>query len=114
NHSASNTYKLASSDLQAYIWEQGAGYVSMDASQWRSFGQDTNGIWISPTDSTFVSTKFTPYQAVSTVGSTQVWSLPTMTSTLLTTEVSGAQGKVTQVAGPILSGGVWWWNVKYN
>jgi hypothetical protein len=109
----SNTYQLAASDPAAYDWQGGSSYVSMDASQWQSFGQDTAGTWISPTDTTFPSAKFTPNQAVSTVGSAQVWSLPTTTSTLVTTEVSGAQGTITQVAGPIFTGGAWWWNVTY-
>ncbi len=114
NHWASNTYKLAPSDQVTYVWQGKSSYTSMDASQWQSFSQDTAGTWISPTDSTFPSAKFTANQAVSILGSTQVWSLPTTNSTLVTTEVSGAQGTITQVAGPILTGGAWWWNVKYD
>jgi parallel beta-helix repeat protein len=113
NHWSSNTYKLAPSLQLAYVWQGGSSYVSMDANQWRSFGQDTAGTWISPTDSTFPSAKFKANQAVSTVASTQVWSLPTTTSTLVKTEVS-VQGTITKVAGPILSGGAWWWNVKFD
>jgi hypothetical protein len=114
NHWESNTYKLGSSAQLAYVWGNTSGYSSMDATQWQSYGQDTAGTWISPTDSTFPTTKFTPKQTVSTVASTPVWSLPTTTSTLVATEASGAQGTITQVAGPILTGGVWWWNVKYT
>jgi hypothetical protein len=112
NYWTSNTYKL--SNALAYIWKGGSSYVSMDSAQWRSFGQDTAGTWISPTDSTFPSTKFSANQAVQTVSSTQVWSLPTTTSTLVTTEVSGAQGTITKVAGPIRTSGAWWWSVKYS
>ena len=103
NHWTSNTYKLAVSGGDFYTWSGGTSYISMDAGQWQSSGQDTAGTWISSTDSTFPSTKFTPNQAISTVASTQVWSLPTTTSTLVATEVSGTQGTITQVAGPILT-----------
>jgi hypothetical protein len=113
NHWTSNTYKLAVSGGDFYTWSGGTSYISMDAGQWQSSGQDTAGTWISSTDSTFPSTKFTPNQAISTVASTQVWSLPTTTSTLVATEVSGTQGTITQVAGPILTAGAWWWNVTY-
>jgi hypothetical protein len=113
NHWTSNTYKLAVSGGDFYTWSGGTSYISMDAGQWQSSGQDTAGTWISSTDSTFPSTKFTPNQAISTVASTQVWSLPTTTSTLVATEVSGSQGTITQVAGPILTAGAWWWNVTY-
>jgi hypothetical protein len=114
NHWSSNTYKLAASDQAAYDWQGGSSYVSMDASQWQSFGQDTTGTWISATDSAFPSAKFTAKEAVSTVGSTQVWSLPTTSSTLVTTEGSGTLGTITQVAGPILTGGAWWWNATFE
>jgi hypothetical protein len=113
NHWTSNSYKLSSPGGNFYTWSGGPSYASMSATRWQSFGQDTAGTWISSTDSGFPSAKFTANQAVSTVGSTQVWSLPTMTSTLVTTEVGGAQGTITQVAGPILTSGTWWWNAKY-
>ena len=112
NHWTSNTYKL--SNALAYDWKGGSSDVTMDATQWQSFGQDTAGTWIAPTDSTFPSTKLTANQAIQTVGSTQVWSLPTTSSTLVATEVSGEQGTVTKVAGPIRTGGAWWWSVKYS
>jgi Right handed beta helix region len=112
NHWTSDTYKLSNS--LAYTWMGGATYVNMTSAQWQSFGQDTTGTWISPTDSSFPSIKFTANQTVQTVSSTQVWSLPTISSTLVTTEASGTQGTVTQVAGPIRTGGMWWWSVKYN
>jgi hypothetical protein len=112
NYWTSNTYKL--SNALSYTWKGGTSYVSMDSAQWHSFGQDTAGTWISPTDSTFPSTKFTANQAVQTVSSTQVWSLPTTSSTLVATEGSGAQGTVTKVAGPIRTSGAWWWSVKYT
>jgi hypothetical protein len=112
NYWTSNTYKL--SNTLAYDWKGGSSDVTMDATQWQSFGQDTAGTWISPTDSTFPSTKFTANQAVQTVSSTQVWSLPTTSSTLVATEGSGAQGTVTKVAGPIRTSGTWWWSVKYS
>jgi hypothetical protein len=113
NHWKSNTYKLAASDQLAYVWQGGSSYAHLDAARWRSFGQDTAGTWNASTDSAFPSSKFTPNEAVSTVGSTQVWSLPTTTSTLVKTEVSGVKGTITQVAGPILTSGAWWWSVKY-
>jgi hypothetical protein len=112
NHWTSNTYKLSSS--LAYTWMGGTSYVSMDSVQWQSFGQDTIGAWIVPTDSTYPSTKFSANQIVHTVSSTQVWSLPTTSSTLVVTEVGGLQGTVTKVAGPIRSAGAWWWSVKYS
>ena len=88
--------------------------MSLDSTQWQSFVQDTAGTWISPADSTFPSSKFSPNQAVYTVRSTQVWSLPTTSSTLVATEVSGEQGTITKVAGPIRTSGAWWWSVKYR
>lgn len=114
NHWTSNTYQLASSDPSAFVWEKGStGYSSYDASHWKAFGQDTAGTWISAGTSTIPIGQFSAYAGVSTVASTEVWSLPTTTSTLLKTEASGTQGTITQVAGPILSGGSWWWNVKF-
>ena len=112
NHWNSNTYQL--SNALAYTWKGGSSSVATVAKQWQSFGQDTAGTWISPTDSTFPSTKFTATQTVHTLSSTQVWSLPTTSSTLVATEGSGAQGTVTKVAGPIRTSGAWWWSVKYN
>jgi hypothetical protein len=114
NRWASNTYKLSNSAGNFYIWEEGSNYVGMDASHWQSFGQDTAGTWISSTDSGFPSAKFAAARRVRTVASTQVWSLPTTTSALVMIEVIGAQGTVTQVAGPIRTDGVWWWSVKYD
>ena len=113
NHWQSNTYKLPNS-VNLYIWKGGSGYAGMDATQWQSFGQDTAGTWISSTDSTFPSAKFSANQRVYVLGSAQVWSMPTTTSTLVTTEANGAPGTVTQVAGPIRTGGNWWWNIKYD
>jgi hypothetical protein len=81
---------------------------------WQSFGQDTAGTWIAPTDSAFPSTKFTAGQAVYTASSAQVWSLPTTTSTLVSTEASAARGTITKVAGPIRTSGAWWWMVRYS
>jgi hypothetical protein len=112
NHWTSNAYKL--SNPLAYTWLGGSSYVSMDSTQWQSFGQDTNGTWIAPTDPTLPSSKFTANQNVTAASSTQVWSLPTTTSTLVTTEPSGAQGTITKVAGPIRTSGVWWWSVRYS
>ena len=112
NHWNSNTYQL--SNVLAYIWRGASSSVATIAKQWQSFGQDITGAWISPTDSTFPSTKFTANQTVHTQSSTQVWSLPTTSSTLVATEGSGAQGTVTKVAGPIRTSGAWWWSVKYN
>lgn len=114
NRWASNTYKLSNSAGNFYIWKEGSNYVGMDASHWQSFGQDTAGTWISSTDSGFPSAKFAAARRVRTVASTQVWSLPTTTSALVMIEVIGAQGTVTQVAGPIRTDGVWWWSVKYD
>jgi hypothetical protein len=108
NHWTSNTYKLANS--LAYTWN---GAI-LDSAQWQSFGQDTAGTWVSPTDSASPSTKFSANQAVRTVSSTQVWSLPSTSSTLVTTEAGGAQGTITKVAGPILTSGAWWWSVQYS
>jgi hypothetical protein len=112
NHWTSNTYKLSQS--LAYTWLGGSSYVSLDSAQWKSFGQDTAGTWIASTDATFPSTTFSPNEAVHTVSSTKVMSLPTTTSTLVTTEPSGAQGTITKVAGPIRTSGVWWWSVAYS
>ena len=111
NHWTSNTYKL--SNALAYSWQTGTNDVNVVSSRWQSFGQDITGTWVSPTDSTFPSTKFSANQTVSTVGSTQVWSLPTTSSTLIATEGSGVHGTVTKIAGPIRTSGAWWWNVKY-
>ena len=113
NHWTSNTYKL--SDSLAYTWKgRNTSYVSLDSKQWQSFGQDTAGTWIAPTDSTFPSSKFAANEAVHTLSSTPVWSLPSTSSTLVATETSGAQGTITKVAGPIRTSGVWWWSVMYN
>jgi hypothetical protein len=109
NRWASNTYQLSNLAGTFYSWTGGS---LVDDLQWKIDGQDTAGAWILPT-TTYVSTKFSPNQRVQTVTSAQVWSLPDMAS-LITTESGGAQGTVTQVAGPIVSGGVWWWNVKYD
>jgi hypothetical protein len=112
NHWTSNTYKLANS--LAYTWQGGSSYVNLDSAQWQSFGQDRAGTWVSPTDSTFPSTKFSANKEVKTAGSTQVWSLPTTSSTLVATEAAGATGTITKVAGPILTNGAWWWSVQYS
>jgi hypothetical protein len=112
NHWTSNTYKL--SNPLAYTWLGGSSYVSLDSAQWKSSGQDTAGTWIAPTDSAFPSTTFSPNEAVHTVGSTKVMSLPTTTSTLVSIEASGVQGTITKVAGPIRTSGVWWWSVTYS
>jgi hypothetical protein len=112
NHWVSNTYKL--SNPVAYIWKGASSYVNLDSKRWQSFGQDTAGTWITPTDSAFPSTKFTAGQAVYTVSSAQVWSLPTTTSTLVSTEASAARGTITKVAGPIRTSGAWWWIVQYS
>jgi hypothetical protein len=109
NHWTSNTYQLASSDPSAFFWEN----KSYDESQWKAFGQDTSGNWISAADSTIPIGKFSASEAISTVASTEVWSLPTTTSTLLKTEASGTKGTITQVVGPILTNGVWWWSVQF-
>ena len=66
------------------------------------------------TRSLLMNPQFTANQAVYTVRSTQVWSLPTTSSTLVATEVSGEQGTITKVAGPIRTSGAWWWSVKYR
>jgi hypothetical protein len=112
NHWTSNTYKLT--DSLAYTWQGGSSYVNMDSAQWKSFGQDTAGTWLSATDSASPSTKFSANQAVKTASSTQVWSLPTTGSTLVATEGGGAAGTITKVAGPILTSGAWWWSVQYS
>ncbi|MGI9072220.1 MAG: right-handed parallel beta-helix repeat-containing protein [Bryobacteraceae bacterium] len=113
NHWASNTYKLPSANADSYVWRGGSSYVNMDASSWQGFGNDLNGTWISSTDSSFPSNAFTANEAVQTTTTTQVWSLPTTTSTLVKTEGSGTDGTVTQVAGPIFTNSAWWWNVKF-
>jgi hypothetical protein len=97
-----------------YTWKGGSSYTSLDVAQWHSFGQDTAGTWMPPTDSIYPSTKFSANQTVHTVSPTLVWSLPTISSTLVVTEVGGEQGTVTKVAGPIRSAGAWWWSVKYS
>jgi len=110
----SNTYKLSGAAVSGYTWESGSSYGSLTASQWRSAHQDLSGTWISSSDSSFPSTSFAPLAPVQTVASTPVRSLPTTTSPVIRTEVSGAAGTVTQVAGPILTSGAWWWNVVFN
>jgi len=110
NRWTSNTYQLSNLAGNFYIWTGGS---SVDDLQWKIYGQDTAGTWVSST-TTFLSTKFSANQRLQTLLSAQVWSLPDTTSTLITTETTGAQGTVTQVAGPIRSGGVWWWNVRYD
>src|SRR5712692_2143524 len=110
NRWASNMYQLSNLAGSFYIWTGGS---SVDDLQWKIYGQDTAGNWVSST-TTFLSTKFSANQRLQTLLSAQVWSLPDTTSTLITTETTGAQGTVTQVAGPIHSGGVWWWNVRYD
>src|SRR5205085_10399878 len=55
NHWSANTYKLTSSSTAAYAWNGGSSYVNMDASSWRSFGNDVAGTWISPSDLSFPS-----------------------------------------------------------
>ena len=112
NHWTSNTYKLANS--VAYMWKERSSAMSLDSKQWQSLGQDPAGTWVSPADATFPSAKFTANQAVRTLGSVQVWSLPTVSSTLVTTEPGAAQGTITTVAGPIRTNGAWWWNVLYR
>jgi hypothetical protein len=112
NRWTSNAYKL--SNTLAYTWKGGSTYVSIGAMHWQSFGQDTTGTWISPSDPAFPSTKFTATQTIHTLSSTQVWSLPTTSSRLVATEVSGERGTITQVAGPIRTSGAWWWNVGYS
>ena len=113
NHWTSNTYKLSDALLR-YTWKSASSYPGLDSKQWQSFGQDTAGTWIAPTDSAFPSTKFTAGQAVYTASSAQVWSLPTTTSTLVSTEASAARGTITKVAGPIRTSGAWWWIVRYS
>ena len=104
-----NTYKLGSASATAYVWKN----ENVDASTWRATGHDTSGTWISPTDASFPSSAFTQNESVITAVSTKVYSLPTTTSTLLKTEPVGTDGKVTKVAGPILNGENWWWNVTF-
>ena len=113
NRWTANTYKFSNSG-NFHVWKGGASYVSMDASHWQSFGQDTAGTWILSSDSTFPSTKFSAREVVTTSGSTEVWSLPTRTSTIVTTEAPGMHGKVTKVAGPIRTDGAWWWSVEFD
>ena len=110
NRWTSNTYQLSNLAGNFYIWTGGS---SVDDLQWKIDGQDTAGTWI-PSTNTFVSTKFSANQRLHTLFSTQVWSLPTPTSTLVATEAAGALGTITKVAGPILRGGAWWWMVKYD
>ena len=86
----------------------------MNAAQWQSSGQDVDGSWIPVSVLTFPSSRFVPNQGVHTLIPSEVWVLPATNSTLVATESSGANGAITQVAGPILSGGVWWRNVKYD
>jgi hypothetical protein len=114
NRWTSNTYKLSNSTGNFHVWKGGASYVSMDASRWQSFGHDTAGTWILPSDSTFPSTKFSAHEVITTSGSTEVWSLPTRTSTIVTTEAPRMHGKVTKVAGPIRTDGAWWWSVEFD
>jgi len=114
NRWTANTYKLSSLAGNFYTWQGGTSSVSMTKAQWEAFGQDIGGVWISPTDSNFPSKKFAANQRVRTLLSTQVWSIPTPFSALVTTEAGGALGTITDVAGPILRGGEWWWNVKFD
>jgi parallel beta-helix repeat protein len=109
NHWNGNTYKLGSGSADAYVWKN----QNIDASSWRSLGNDTSGTWISPTDSSFPSNAFGQNQSVITAVTTKVYSLPTTSSTLRKTEPTGTDGTVTKVAGPILTGGNWWWNVAF-
>jgi parallel beta-helix repeat protein len=113
NKWASNIYKLASTTAKSFMWQGGTNYATMDWISWRGYGHDVSGTVVSPTDTTFPTTRFTANQKVETVTSAQLWSLPTTTSTLLTTEAFGATGTLTKVAGPIRTGGVWWWNVRF-
>src|SRR6266478_2937455 len=110
NRWTSNTYQLSNLAGSFYVWTGGS---SVDDLQWKIYGQDTAGTWI-PSTNTFLSTKFSANQRLQTLISAQVLSLPDTSSTLITTETTGAQGTITQVASPIRSGGVWWWNVRYD
>jgi hypothetical protein len=109
NHWNGNTYKLGGGSTDAYVWKN----QNIDASSWRAMGNDTSGTWISSGDSSFPSHAFGQNQSVITAVSTRVYSLPTTSSALLKTEPTGTDGKVTKVAGPILTGGNWWWNVTF-
>jgi parallel beta-helix repeat protein len=110
NHWTGNTYKLPSSTASSYVWNN----KKVDASTWQSYGNDTSGTWISSTDTSFPSTAFSANETVATVGTTNVYSLPTTTSTVVKSEATGTQGTITKVAGPILTSGVWWWNVSFT
>lgn len=107
NHWSGNIYKLGSA--APFVWNN----RNVDSTTWRATGHDTSGTWKSAGDSTFPSNAFAQNQSVITAVSTKVYSLPTTTSTLLKTEPTGTDGKVTMVAGPILNGGSWWWNVTF-
>ena len=114
NHWTSNTYKLPSTTAGSYVWESGSSYGNVDAAQWKAAGNDLAGTWISATDTSFPSSTFTASEAVQTKVAAPVYSLPTITSTLLKTEPNGTSGTVTKVAGPILTSGAWWWNVTFS
>ena len=110
NHWNGNVYKLPSSSAASYVWDN----RSMTASSWMASGQDSSGTWVSSSDSSYPSSAFSQNETVLASGSTKVYSLPTTTSTLLKTEPNGAEGTITKVAGPILTSGVWWWNVSFS
>lgn len=111
NRFTNNTYKLSNLTAGFYIWA--TGLLTKD--QWKTAGEDVSGTWISPTDSSFPSTKFAAGDRVRTTVSTEVRSLPsTKDGTLLGTQPAGALGTVTLVRGPILTLGSWWWQVSYD
>jgi hypothetical protein len=114
NQWTTNTYRLSNPLGIFYIWKGGSGYTDMNPAQWKLSGQDTDGSWIPLSVSTFPSNSFAPARRLHTLMPTEVWRLPATNSSLTATEPSGANGTVTHVAGPILSGGLWWWNVKFD
>jgi len=110
NRFTNNTYKLSDS-AAGFYWS----FSLLTKDQWKSAGEDTGGVWIAPTDSSFPSTKFAAGDRMRTTVSSGVRSLPSTTDgTLLGTQPAGALGTVTMVRGPILTGGSWWWQVAYD